>query len=158
MKLNELKRALPALTQLTFVLPEGQTVPAHFHVTEVGEITRRFIDCGGTLRTEQRINFQLWEANDFDHRLAAEKMLRIINESEQLLGLNDELEIEVEYQRGSITKFGLELIGSIFHLTNLYTDCLAQDKCGIPQEKQKVKLADLTTANANTCTPGGGCC
>jgi hypothetical protein len=37
------------------------------------------------------------------------------------------------------------------------TNCLAQDKCGIPAEKLKVNLTELTT-KATTCTPGGGCC
>jgi hypothetical protein len=39
-------------------------VPEHFHVTEVGVVTKDFIDCGGTVRHEKVANFQLWDAND----------------------------------------------------------------------------------------------
>lgn len=31
-----------------FKLENGNSVPEHFHVTEVGIITKDFIDCGGT--------------------------------------------------------------------------------------------------------------
>lgn len=73
MKLSEIKSQLPQLSQLTFFLPDGTSVPAHFHITEVGQVTKRFIDCGGTLRDEKSINFQLWEDGDYDHRLGAKK-------------------------------------------------------------------------------------
>jgi hypothetical protein len=48
MKLSEFKKQLSTVTDLNFVLPNG-VVPQHFHVTEVGQITKNFIDCGGTL-------------------------------------------------------------------------------------------------------------
>jgi hypothetical protein len=70
MKLSEIKETLKSMSAVTFVLPNGSIVPQHFHVTEVGQITKHFIDCGGTVRDEKTANFQLWEANDFDHRLA----------------------------------------------------------------------------------------
>lgn len=42
-------------------------------------------------------NFQLWDANDFDHRLKPQRFLNIIGLSEKVLGIGV-LEIEVEYQ------------------------------------------------------------
>lgn len=69
MTLSETKYALEGLERLAFVLPNGQHVPSHFHVTEIGKIDKHFIDCGGTERHESVINFQLWNANDYDHRL-----------------------------------------------------------------------------------------
>ncbi|MEI8087930.1 MAG: DUF6428 family protein, partial [Paludibacter sp.] len=54
--------------------------------------------------------------------------------------------------------YGLTFNGSEFELTTKHTDCLASDKCGIPKEKLKVKLAELTPSDAVCCTPGGGCC
>ena len=41
MKLNELKAelaAVPSAAPLQIALPDGATVPAHFHITEVGHI------------------------------------------------------------------------------------------------------------------------
>lgn len=156
MKLSFFKNLLGTVNELTFKLPDGSIVAPHFHVTEVGQIDKRFIDCGGTLRLESVINFQLWEANDYDHRLAASKLTSIIELSEQKLNLGD-FEIEVEYQGNTIQKFGLDYDGKSFQLTSLTTDCLAKDKCGIPVEKPKVRLSELSNQNS-CCTPGSGCC
>jgi len=156
MKLSEFKKKLSTITDLNFVLPNGTVVPQHFHVTEVGQVTKNFIDCGGTVRNEKVVNFQLWEANDFDHRLAPKKLNDIIALSEKVLGLED-ADIEVEYQSDTIGKYGLEFNGKDFTLTSTQTNCLAQDKCGIPTEKLKVNLVDLSN-NQSCCTPGGKCC
>lgn len=152
MKLSEIKRYLMQLDRIAFVLPSGKMVPAHFHVTEIGKIQKKFIDCGGTIREEQVANFQLWEANDYNHRLHPEKLLSIIELSEKALELPD-LEIEVEYQAGTIGKFKLEFDGGEFLLVNQYTTCLASEKCGT-SEKPKKKLADMSAS----CQPGTGCC
>lgn len=156
MKLSQVKEALKNLDAVRFILPNGTMVPVHFHVTEVGEITKKFIDCGGTVRNENIINFQLWEANDFDHRLAPQKLVNIIELSEKTLALTDG-EVEVEYQAETIGKYGLEFDGVNFLLTTKSTNCLASDKCGIPQEKLKVRLSDLNKPQA-CCTPSSGCC
>ena len=74
MKLSELKNNLEGLEIVKFQLPNGQLVESHFHVTEVGEIEKRFIDCGGTMRKENTVNFQLWSTDDFDHRLGAQRV------------------------------------------------------------------------------------
>tara|TARA_R110002012_G_scaffold81945_3_gene207461 strand:- start:47575 stop:48042 length:468 start_codon:yes stop_codon:yes gene_type:complete len=155
MKLSEIKHQLRNLETIAFQLPNGELVPNHFHVTEVGKISKHFIDCGGTVRTENVINFQLWEANDYDHRLHPEKLLSIIELSETVLNLED-LDIEVEYQGSTIGKYNLDFDGKNFLLTNTQTDCLAKDACGIPAEKPKLKLSELE--KTNSCTPGSGCC
>ena len=58
MKLSQIKTILNDLQAVSFILPNGQFVPSHFHVTEVGVISKNFIDCGGTLREEKVINFR----------------------------------------------------------------------------------------------------
>tara|TARA_R110000868_G_C10811847_1_gene757909 strand:+ start:193 stop:660 length:468 start_codon:yes stop_codon:yes gene_type:complete len=155
MKLSEVKAKLNSLDTIAFQLPNGDLVPNHFHVTEVGKISKHFIDCGGTVRKEEVANFQLWNANDYDHRLHPEKLVHIIELSEKVLELDD-LEIEVEYQGDTIGKFGLDFNGTNFLLTTKQTDCLAKDNCGIPAEKQKIKLGDLQ--KAVSCNPNSGCC
>ena len=152
MKLSELKQILPTLTSVDFQLENGTFVPEHFHVTEVGQVTKNFIDCGGVTRQETRVNFQLWDANDFEHRLKPGKLLKIIQLSEDILKIEDS-EIEVEYQNGTIGKFGLDFNGKNFILTNKTTACLATDACGIPQEKAKVQLSEISK-----CAPNSGCC
>jgi hypothetical protein len=155
MKISDVKSFLNQAETIQFQLPDGSMVPEHFHVTEVGVITKNFIDCGATVREEKVANFQLWDANDFDHRLKPGKLLNIIALSEKVLHLGD-LEVEVEYQSDTIGKYGLETDGNQFLLTSKFTDCLASDSCGIPAEKRKVNINELSTANS--CTPGGGCC
>lgn len=157
MKLSILKNHLSTLKTIAFELPDGSLVPSHFHVTEVGKVSKHFIDCGGTVRNEDVISLQLWSANDYDHRLHPEKLINIIELSEKTLGLDD-LEIEVEFQgNATINKYGLGFNGKNFVLTNKLTACLAEDACGIPQEKPKVKLSDLQE-QTSCCSPSSGCC
>ncbi len=156
MKLSEVKQILSTLENVEFQLEDGTFVPEHFHVTEVGMITKNFIDCGGTIRTEKVVNFQLWNANDYEHRLKPGKLLTIIKLSEEKLGIGD-FEIEVEYQSTTIGKYDLEFNQKTFILKNKTTACLAQDACGIPSEKQKLNLSDLS-ANSSGCSPNSGCC
>ena len=154
MKISEMKQFLTELDAVNFRLPNGDYLPSHFHVTEVGLVSKHFIDCGGVERKETVANFQLWEAGDYDHRLAPQKFLHILNLSEQILGSAD-LDIEVEYQQATIGKFGLTQDGDDFVLTPKQTACLAQDACGIPS----LQLVALPQAQAAACcTPGGGCC
>lgn len=157
MKLSKIKEILPLLENVEFQLENGNFVPEHFHVTEVGQITKNFIDCGGVIRTERVVNFQLWNADDSEHRLKPKKLLHIINLSEEKLGIED-LEIEVEYQSQTIGKYDLEFNGNHFVLVNKTTACLAQDACEIPSEKQKKNLSELTSDSGNSCEPGSGCC
>ncbi|MBN3581043.1 hypothetical protein JYB64_01505 [Algoriphagus aestuarii] len=156
MKLSEIKSALLEVNEVVFMLPNGEQVPSHFHVTEVGSIKKHFIDCGGTLRKESVINFQLFTATDYDHRLSAQKLRSIIELSEEKLGLEN-LEIEVEYQGETIGKYGLEFENGKFILTSTQTDCLAKDKCGIPEQKPRIRLNGLQS-QANSCAPGSDCC
>ncbi|MDF1517543.1 MAG: DUF6428 family protein [Lutibacter sp.] len=156
MKLSQVKNILKTLETVNFNLPDGTAVPEHFHVTEVGLITKNFIDCGGTVQKETVVNFQLWDANDFEHRLKPQKLFNIIELSEKVLGIGD-FEIEVEFQNTTIGKYDLDFDGHDFTLVNKKTACLAQDLCGIPSEKPKVRLSDMNN-EPSCCNPGGGCC
>lgn len=153
MKLSQLKQYLNEVNEVAFILPNGSFVPNHFHITEVGVVSKHFIDCGGTVRKEDTISLQLWVASDVDHRLEPTKLQNIINISETKVGLQD-VEVEVEYQMETISRFGIDFDGQYFLLTPKHTDCLAKDNCGVPAEKTKVKIGEATSC----CAPGGGCC
>jgi len=150
MKLSDVKQILPTLENVEFQLENGSFVPEHFHVTEVGMISKNFIDCGGVIRSEKVVNFQLWNADDYEHRLKPGKLLHIIELSEEKLGIED-LSIEVEYQNETIGKYDLEFNGKTFVLKNKTTACLAEDACGIPQSVEK-------SSSTTCCTPNSGCC
>ena len=154
MKLSEIKNYLKSIECIGFQLPKGNLVPKHFHVTEVGKVTKDYIDCGGKVRSEAVISFQLWEENDYDHRLSPDKLLTIIELSEKIFEFED-LEIEVEYQgEETIGTYHLDFDGSNFLLTSKITACLAKDACIIPKEKPRIKISD----RQNYCDPGSGCC
>ncbi|QYJ68314.1 DUF6428 family protein [Flavobacterium litorale] len=156
MKLSEIKEILQTVKIVNFRLADGSYVPEHFHVTEVGEVHKKFIDCGGTVRTETVVNFQLWNADDYDHRLKPTKLLSIIKLSGEVLNIGNH-EIEVEYQGDTIGKYNLGHDGTDFILLPKQTDCLASEACGVPPTKQKVTLSQLNT-EPTSCTPGSGCC
>lgn len=148
MKLAEVKQVLTQLEKVDFQLEDGSFVPEHFHVTEVGQVEKKYIDCGGVIRSEKKVSFQLWNANDVEHRLKAGKLLNIIRLSENKLGIEDG-EVEVEFQgKTTIGKYNLSFNGQHFILMNTLTACLAEDACGIKPE-------DLPPT---TCTAGSGCC
>ena len=160
MRISDLKAFLATNETLLIQLPDGTAVPSHFHVTEVGEVTKHFVDCGGKVRHEKRASLQLWTADDYDHRLHPEKMAKIIAIAERDLGLGD-LEIEVEYQGpDTIQKFGLAAQGNTLQLTGTATACLALEECGLPEPVKKVavSLAGYAAGKKAGCTPGGGCC
>lgn len=155
MKLSEIKKHLATAEAVNFQLSDGTYVPEHFHVTEVGIVDKHFIDCGGKVRREKVANFQLWNADDTEHRLKPQKLIHIIDLSERTLGMED-YEIEVEYQSNTIGKYDLGYNGTDFLLLPKHTDCLAKDNCGVPENKNKEETVGEKTQSC--CTPGGKCC
>ena len=61
--------------------------------------------------------------------------------AEKEIGLEN-LEIEIEYQSETIGKYGLEFEGGRFLLQATQTDCLAKEKCGVP-EAQPVNIIQI---------------
>ena len=156
MNLSTFKEKLESLNEVNFVLPDGQSVPAHFHITEIGQVQKHFIDCGGNIRQERIVNFQLFTADDYDHRLEVDKLCDIISLAEDKLGLADG-SIEIEYQGETIEKYGLGFANGTFQLLSKKTDCLAKDKCGIAPSKTNVKLKNFRPKRSD-CVPESGCC
>jgi len=153
MKLLQFKQHLKECKNLVFVQPNGVKVPLHFHITEAARNIRDFIDCGGTVRHDTWISFQIWIAHDYDHRLQPQKLIDIIEKFESSFGSHDD-EVEIEYQNETIGRYGLIWSGDKFQLTIKHTECLSPDKCGIPESQ----LASSPASAGSSCTPGGGCC
>jgi hypothetical protein len=157
MQLSQFKELIKNAESIEFLQTNGKPVPAHFHITDMGTVTKSFIDCGRVFRTEKKVTFQIWYAGDTEHRLTPDKITGIINASASIIG-EDDPEIEVEYQvEETIGKFGLGFSNGKFVLTSQQTTCLAQDFCGIPEDKRKLSLKDLPVRSA-CCAPGSSCC
>ena len=123
-----------------FVLPDGGLIPIHAHVTEVGRVDKRFIDCGGTRRSESHCLLQTWVADDEHHRLDAGKLAGIIGKGMEILE-DGSLPVQIEYEEELVSQFPLQSVsqdeGTIYlHTGFRHTDCLAKE----------------------LCTPGAGCC
>ena len=136
--------AQPGLA-LRFRLPTGGLTPIHMHLTEVARVEKRFIDCGGTVRTQASARLQLWTADDTDHRVDCAKGAQVLERGAALLGSTD-LPLEVEHDFPLLTVF--PVVGSVvedgarvFLLSALKADCLAPEIC-----------------TPKACQPGGGCC
>lgn len=136
MKLPQLKsllRAHPA-AHPRFLLPGGGQIPAHFHLTEVGYVTKKFVDCGGTFREREACVLQTYVADDYEHRLEAERFADILDLGKPILPRED-LEVEVEWDCCVISPYPIEsarVSGDQidFQLAANHTDCLAKEKCG----------------------------
>jgi hypothetical protein len=167
MKIQPFLQTLASMSELRWSLPDGSLVPAHAHVTEVALMTRRFVDCGGTHRMERRIQLQLWVANDVDHRLDPSKLMRIIRETEAWMEW-DNHEVEIEYQGKTIERYGVEIMEGVLALQPLQTNCLAQDRCGLPILEETSNLTRTVEEAVpqpksqapvvGRCKPGSGCC
>jgi hypothetical protein len=136
--------------RLRFVLPDKSTIPAHFHITEVGHVRKDFIDCGGTQRSTSTCVLQAWiAANDEDHSLEAGKLAKILGLAGKILP-NEELPVEVEFESPYISQFPIESAEAadeaiVFHLTTKHTDCLAKEQCGLESA-------------SSCCSTESGCC
>lgn len=138
MKLSEFKAALRANVDShpQFVLPDGSVIPPDFHITEVGHLTRRFIDCGGKLRTTETCLLQAWvAADDKAHRLTAGKLAHILDLAKPILPATD-LAVELEHGDGPVSHYTVGHVDSAhgalsFQLQHKQTDCLAREACGL---------------------------
>jgi len=98
MTLHDLQNTLEANPELfpRFVLPDGDCIPAHAHVTEVGHLVRNFIDCGGQIGKEEKILLQTHVGNDTDHRLRSDRFAKILELGNRVIPSAD-LDVDVEY-------------------------------------------------------------
>ncbi len=135
MKLTAFKEALRHSPghQLRFVLPDGDVIAAHFHITEVGRVDKTFIDCGGKVRRVATCSLQAWVADDVEHRLEPAQLATILDKAAPILA-GEDLEMEVEYEDCQISQFPVENASVqgddlTFYLGTKHTDCLAKDIC-----------------------------
>ncbi len=158
MKLSEFKSVLGQNFErhVRFVLPTGSKVPPHAHVTEIACIEKKYIDCGGTFRTNVTCRMQAWFQDDTDHRLTAGKLLSILHKSASFLQ-TDDMDVEVEYEAPFIAHFPVANVtveneALIITLATKHTACLAEDKCLPPALNKKASdYKGLPSLNVTKC-------
>ncbi len=143
--------AHPAAT-LVFVLPSGAEIPAHAHITEVGRVEKRFLDCGGTVRRTVTTNLQAWVDADTEHRFLAGKLAAVLDRAAPLFtGPDEDPAVEIEYEADVLSQYPVETAAFtegrlVFHLGAKHTDCLARDICLPP------------SPTVDSCAGTTGCC
>ena len=163
MKLAELKQQLARQPDATvrFLLPDGNAILPHAHVTEVARIDRRFVDCGGALRNDSLCRLQIGVADDVDYRLTAGRLLKILNQAKSFL-VSDDFEVDVEHEIKFISQFPVVSVqvlrfAIILYLGRRRTACLAMGKC-LPLPRLAVKINPLELNFREEHLRPGGCC
>jgi len=150
MTLHNLQNALEANLELLprFVLPDGDYIPAHAHVTEVGHVVRHFIDCGGLTGKEERAVLQTHVGNDTDHRLRSDRFAQILELGNRVIPSAD-LDVDVEYDCCVVAQYPIaEARPDGEHLNLILrrgsTQCRAQ-------ERRESETAARCCATSATC-------
>lgn len=154
MKFSDLRAVLGEYpsTSPRFVLPDGDQIPAHAHVTEVGHVVKNFIDCGGVTGKSETVLLQVHVGQDVEHRLRSDRFAKILQLGKRVLP-HDQLEVEVEYDCCVVAQYPiLEVRPAGEHLDVILgqrrTECLAQ-------ERRKAASASVESCCA---TPAIACC
>jgi len=164
MTLADLKTSLRARPEavVRIDLPAGGSVPAHFHITEVGHVAKRFVDCGGVFRASETCVLQTWMRSSDDddgHRLTAGRLAMILDLANPIVP-SDEMPVEVEYEHGLVSQFPLASVATeeavvVLHLGQKHTDCLAKAACGCGEDKARTQAHEK---ESEACCAGPGCC
>jgi Family of unknown function (DUF6428) len=159
MKLNELKSLLADHSDRHFRirLPDGDAIPLSFHVTEIGRVTKTFLDCGGKRRETETCQLQVWVGEDYDHRIETGKMAGILEKGRAVLP-DDSVPVEIEYEDRVISQYtisGHEITGDavILNLAHKHTECLAPELCGLPS----INRLPAIGGKQSCCAPGQNC-
>lgn len=151
MKLTQLRSILEAHpdTRPRFTLPDGDQIPAHFHLTEVGHVAKSFIDCGGVLGASEACVLQTWVGDDVDHRLTAGRLAQILDLGRRVLPDRD-LDVQVEYDCCVVAQYPVEDArreGEHLEITlgDNTTQCRARERRN-------------AAAASSTCCTTAGCC
>lgn len=144
--------------ELRVLLPQAQ-VPQSFHVTEIGAVSKDFLDCGGTRRAESWLQLQVWVGPDHDHRLNPQKLAGILRKGVAGgFGADLPIRLECEDPAAPVPVAGLYVLAQavpqdgalLCRAVPVRTTCLAMDKC-LPAH-----LQPGASAASGCCGPG--CC
>jgi hypothetical protein len=155
MKLPDLRALLEKYpdTFPRFVLPDGDSIPSHAHVTEVGYVAKNFIDCGGVMGKSETVLLQTHVGHDIDHRLRSDRFAKILELGKRVLP-HEELDVEVEYDCCVVAQYpikGAKRDGEylVLALGKRQTQCLAQERR---------KAAAASVPDACCATASSACC
>jgi len=148
---------------LVFRFPSGETLPLHFHITEVGKVTKDFVDCGGARRTSHTCRLQTLVANDVDHRLLTDKLSGILAKTIEVLSLDGDLTVDVEIQRETIAVYEIASCAVAnntltFTLQPTKTACLAPEACKLDTTPNTLQILPINGGSGICDDTSTDCC
>jgi len=151
MTLRDLQNALEANPKRfpRFVLPDGDYIPAHAHVTEVGHVVRNFIDCGGVTGKEEKVLLQTHVGNDTDHRLRSDRFAKILRLGDRLIPSAD-LDVDVEYDCCVVAQYPIAEVTPGGEHLNLILQ-RGRTQCRARERREGEKATDCCASSAACC-------
>jgi hypothetical protein len=132
-----------------FVLPDGDYIPAHAHVTEVGHVVRNFIDCGGLSGKEEKVVLQAHVGNDTDHRLRSDRFAKILELGNSVIPSAD-LDVDIEYDCCVVAQYPIaEARPDGEHLNLILRR--GRTQCRARERRESETAADCCTKSAPCC-------
>jgi hypothetical protein len=132
-----------------FVLPDGDYIPAHAHVTEVGHVVRNFIDCGGLTGKEEKVVLQTHLGNDTDHRLRSDRFAKILRLGERVIPSGD-LDVDVEYDCCVVAQYPIAQATPDGEHLNLILQ-RGRTQCRARERRESETTADCCATPAACC-------
>jgi hypothetical protein len=151
MKVRNLQKALEANPNRfpRFVLPDGDYIPAHAHVTEVGHLVRNFIDCGGLTGREEKIVLQTHVGDDTEHRLRSDRFAKILQIGKHVLP-NEDLDVDVEYDCCVVAQYPIAEAQPRGQYLDLILE-RGRTQCRARERRQAEAAGDCCAASASCC-------
>jgi hypothetical protein len=150
MKLHELRTVLEKNPNRLprFVLPDGDYIPAHAHITEVSHVIRNLIDCGGVMGKEEKVLLQTHVGNDIHHRLRSDRLAKILQLGNKVVP-NTDLDVDVEYDCCVVSQYPItEVTQTDDHLDIVLARRRTQCR---PRERGKSAKLSACCAKAESC-------
>jgi hypothetical protein len=151
MTLDDLQNTLEANPTLfpRFVLPDGDYIPAHAHVTEVGHVVRNFIDCGGLIGSEEKIVLQTHVGDDTDHRLRSDRFATILRLGNRVIP-SANLDVDVEYDCCVVAQYPIAEVKADGEHLNLILH-RSRTQCRARERRESQVAADCCATYAACC-------
>jgi hypothetical protein len=149
---------------LMFTLPNGQSIPEGYHLTELKSVNVQAMDCGGQADAWNETIIQLWSAPEGEpgRQMTGQKFLEITDQVVKVVPVNMQAQLKIEYGLGGepaahyrIGSLALEAGILNAQLQPLAVSCKARDRWNAAQTP--IGLEMIGDADAS-CKPGGGCC
>lgn len=130
-----------------FVFDDGEMIPQHFHLSEIGYITKNFVDGTGSIRKVELVQLQVWLGDDEPCPLTGAELAQLLDVAKHQLPSGD-LDVEVEYEGCVISQYAVEAA------LDTGTKLLFQ----LADKRMDSPAKSVAAAGTASCNGSTGCC